>query len=290
MNYTLENQLLSVTVSSLGAELTDIVEKSTGLSFMWNAGDAWKRHAPILFPIVGGLKNKSYILDGKKYHMGQHGFARDTEFQLYEKTDDSITFLLESSDETKTMFPCDFKLYLSFTLKDRTVTAGYRVENPSDSELLFQIGGHPAFTCPLTDDSQTSCFLKFDENTPLTYNLLSDDGLCLSEEHILETQDSLVPVTEDFFDNDALIFYNDRCRSIGLCGSDHKEYLRVTFDAPVYGIWSAKGKHAPFICIEPWYGRCDDDDFSGTWQERKFMNRLSSGEIFEKNYTIEIRP
>lgn len=293
MIYTLENDKLKLEFNSKGAELTSIINKENGLSYLWNAGDAWKRHSPVLFPIVGGLKDKTYRLDGQEYHMNQHGFARDMEFALKERSENSISFLLSENEGTLALFPYQFQLTIIYTLSNSVITVTWAVENTDTKEMHFSIGGHPAFTCPVqsagtADTKQTDCFLHFDEAGSLSYNLLSENGLCLPEFHTLETEDGYVRITEDFFDKDALVLYNDRVRSVALAGPDKKDYLKVTFDAPVYGIWSAKGKHAPFVCIEPWFGRCDDDDFTGTWQERKFDNTLEAGKRFEADYNIEI--
>lgn len=306
MIYTLENDKLKININSMGAELCTITGKETGLSYMWNAGDAWKRHSPVLFPIVGGLKDKTYRLDGKEYHMNQHGFARDMEFTLKKMTENSVSFILSENEETLALFPYSFNLIITYTLTDSTIEVKWEVENTNDCKMHFSIGGHPAFSCPLSygrtnlcgadaaensDEiitKQTDCFLHFDQTEGLTYNLLSKNGLCLPEEYVLETENGYVQITEDFFDKDALVMYNDRMRSVALAGPDKKDYLKVTFDAPVYGIWSAKGKHAPFVCIEPWYGRCDDDDFAGTWEERKYDNTLNAGDTFNASYTVEV--
>lgn len=289
MIYTLENDKLKIDINSMGAELCAITGKKTGLSYMWNAGDAWKRHSPVLFPIVGGLKDKSYRLDGKEYHMNQHGFARDMEFTLKKMTENSISFILSENEDTLALFPYNFNLLITYTLTDSTIEVKWEVENTNDCKMHFSIGGHPAFSCPLnTDAKQTDCYLHFDQTEGLTYNLLSESGLCLPEEYDLVTEGGYVQITEDFFDKDALVMYNDRMRSVALAGPDRKDYLKVTFDTPVYGIWSAKGKQAPFVCIEPWYGRCDDDDFTGIWEERKYDNTLNAGCTFSASYTVEV--
>lgn len=288
MVYTLENENLKIEVNSYGAELSSVTGKKNGLSYMWDAGDAWKRHSPVLFPIVGGLNNKSYRCNGKEYHMNQHGFARDMEFSLCESTESSLSFVLEETSETLAAYPYKFLLKITYTLLDSAITVAWEVVNTNDGSMYFSIGGHPAFTCPLKDAKQTDCYLHFDENGTIDYNLLNENGLCLPEIHKLKTENGYVKITESFFDKDALVMYNNRTRSVSLAGSDKKDYLKVTFDAPVYGIWSAKGKHAPFVCIEPWFGRCDAHDFTGSLEEREFGNTLEKGERFKAQYTVEV--
>jgi len=288
MNYYLENEELKVCFNSFGAELTEIKGKKTGFDYMWNAGDAWKRHSPVLFPIVGGIKDKTYRLDGNEYHLNQHGFARDMEFELKDKTESRISFALTENEETLKVYPLNFELEIAYELSGAQIKVIWKVVNKNNGEMYFSIGGHPAFMCPVSEGDQTECYLHFDEEKGLAYNLISQAGLCIDKFYDLKTEDGYVKLDYNFFDNDALIFYNDRIRSVSLADCNKKDYIKVTFDAPVYGIWSAKGKHAPFVCIEPWYGRCDADDFNGTWQERKFGNRLEAGEVFEESYLIEV--
>jgi len=288
MNYYLENEELKVCFNSFGAELTEIKGKKTGFDYMWNAGDAWKRHSPVLFPIVGGIKDKTYRLDGNEYHLNQHGFARDMEFELKDKTESRISFALTENEETLKVYPLNFELEIAYELSGAQIKVIWKVMNKNNGEMYFSIGGHPAFMCPVSEGDQTECYLHFDEEKGLAYNLISQAGLCIDKFYDLKTEDGYVKLDYNFFDNDALIFYNDRIRSVSLADCNKKDYIKVTFDAPVYGIWSAKGKHAPFVCIEPWYGRCDADDFNGTWQERKFGNRLEAGEVFEESYLIEV--
>lgn len=287
MNYILENDSIKVTIASYGAELVSIYGKKTNREYMWNAGDAWKRHSPVLFPIVGGLNNKEYRLGGTSYQMGQHGFARDMEFELLTKSDDEISFILRDSEATLEKWPCKFELILGYKITDNTVKVLWTVKNTNDDTMHFSIGGHPAFMCPVDGGSQEECYLHFDQDS-LNYYFLSDKGLLVDKEYTLNTDDSFVAIDHDFFNYDAYILYNDRLRTVSLAGPDKKDYLKVTFDAPVYGIWSAKGKHAPFVCIEPWYGRCDRVDFNGSWEEREHDNTLLAGQTFNASYDITV--
>ncbi len=312
MVYTLENDSLRVRIATMGAEMVSIINKENGKEYLWNAGDAWKRHSPVLFPIVGGLKDKSYCHNGKYFEMGQHGFARDMNFEMIEKTKTSIVMGLRENAETLSKFPFSFRLNLSYELVDKKIKVGWQVYNPNDYEMHFSIGGHPAFMCPLGADtvtgsvqtgtssagdgiatdadtiSQIDCYLHFDEEGPLGYHFLSPEGLCLPWELSLPTDGGFVKLDYNFFDNDAYVMYNDRMRTVSLAGPDKKDYLRVNFNTPVYGIWSAKGKHAPFVCIEPWYGRCDAVNFSGDWRDREYDNVVIEGEEWNGGYEIEI--
>ncbi|WP_455719662.1 aldose 1-epimerase family protein [Agathobacter sp.] len=291
MDIKLENDLLEVTINSFGAELSSITGKETGTQYLWDADEKfWKRSAPVLFPFVGSLKDKKYTVDGKDYPMGQHGFARDMEFSVVSETKDEAWFELRSNDDTLAKFPFEFVLKIGYRLDGKDINVTWHVENPGDKELLFSIGGHPAFMCPVTEEGkQSDYYLKFDADKALTYGLLSSDGLLDRDDYLLGVDiNGYCPIDEHMFDKDALIIEHFQASKVSLCTPDKKPYLTVKFDAPLFGLWSPAGKGAPFVCIEPWYGRCDRADFSGELKDREYGNVLAAGEIFEKSYDITI--
>ncbi len=291
MDIKLENDLLEVTINSFGAELSSITGKETGTQYLWDADEKfWKRSAPVLFPFVGSLKDKKYTVDGKDYPMGQHGFARDMEFSVVSETNDEAWFELRSNDDTLAKFPFEFVLKIGYKLDGNDIKVTWHVENPGDKELLFSIGGHPAFMCPVTEDGkQSDYYLKFDADKALTYGLLSSDGLLDRDDYLLGVDiNGYCAIDEHMFDKDALIIEHFQASKVSLCTPDKKPYLTVSFDAPLFGLWSPAGKGAPFVCIEPWYGRCDRADFSGELKDREYGNVLAAGEIFEKSYDITI--
>ena len=158
------------------------------------------------------------------------------------------------------------------------------------SDLMhFQIGGHPAFMCPLDKKyKQTDYFLNFDTDKDLKYSLLNENGLVASEDNILKNDGSMVKIDEHMFDNDALIFEGQGVNKVSLCTPDGMDYISVIFDAPLFGLWSPAGKNAPFVCIEPWFGRADKADFEGDISERDFDQKIAPNETFSAEYTIEI--
>lgn len=290
MQFFLENEQLKVTINSLGGELSSIIKKQTCTEYMWNADEKyWKRTSPVLFPIVGSLKNKEFIYEGKSYPMGQHGFARDMEFVLKSQTDEELWFSLKADDETKEKYPFVFCLELGYCLKGNKLTVLWRVINEDSKEMYFSIGGHPAFMCPLNEkEEQTDYYIAFDTENDLEYSVLNGKGLVAIEGEVLSTKGGMLPIAADLFDRDALVIEGKQAKKVSLCGSDKKPYLSVSFDSPLFGLWSPAGKHAPFICIEPWYGRCDKASFEGTLEEREYGNALKPGESFEKEYQVEI--
>lgn len=290
MQVILENEELRIEINRFGAELTRIYGKKNDTEYLWNADPKyWKRSSPVLFPFVGSLKNKEYRFEGKTYPMGQHGFARDMEFVIDSRSESEAWFSLTSNEETLEKYPFEFVLRVGYQLQGRELKVLWQVENPAQKEMYFSIGGHPAFMCPLKQEGkQSDYYLKFDSAKPLSYGLVNEQGLMMETEEILQTENGIVKITDNMFDRDALVIERRQATAVSLCTPEQKEYLTVRFDAPLFGVWSPAGKGAPFICIEPWYGRCDRASFNGSLEEREYGNTLKAKEIFKTEYTISI--
>lgn len=290
MQAILENDELKVTINHFGAELSSMVKKETGVEYMWNADERfWKRSAPVLFPIVGSLKNKEFQYDGKAYSMGQHGFARDMEFSLVSNNGAEAWFSLSSDESTCEKYPFAFSLEIGYRLSGSTLTVIWKVVNEDEKTMYFSIGGHPAFMCPLNGEGkQTDYFLQFDTDKDLTYSKLSENGLVYKKDNVLATNGGTMQITEHLFDEDALVVEGNQAHCVSLCKPDKTPYLTVKFDAPLFGLWSPAKKNAPFVCIEPWYGRCDSEEFTGTLEEREYGHSLEAGESFEVSFEIVV--
>lgn len=284
------NGKISIGVNDFGAELCELKDSQTDQNYMWNADPAyWKRYSPILFPIVGSLKNKEYTYNGKKYTMSQHGFARDCDFQLVEKTDTKIVHRLVASEATKEVYPFDFSLEITYELDDRIVNVIWKVKNEDQVRMPFSIGGHPAFLCPLyRGEKQTDYYIQFDTEKEITCKKIDENGLAKLDESIIALDHGILPITEHLFDEDALVIEKNQAHKLSLLTPDKKPYLTVTFDAPLFGVWSPAKKNAPFICLEPWYGRCDGVDFDGTLEEREWGQSLEPKEEMVYKYSIQI--
>lgn len=290
MRYVLENEALRVEIDSFGAELKSVKDKATGQEYMWQ-GDPkyWGRTSPVLFPFVGKLRNDSFLHGGKTYTMKQHGFARDLEHQMLSKTDTSIWFKLVTSEETLENYPFSFVLSIGYELKDNELKVLWEVVNNSvDKHMHFGIGAHPAFNCPIHgEDSKAGYKLYFggiDElhhhgNDPVT-------GLSLDEDLTLPLENHRATITPEFFDRCTYIAEGNQTGEIGIEDPDGNRILTVLFDMPLFGLWSPEGKNAPFLCIEPWCGRCDSVAFEGTLKARAYDNALDAGEKFNTSYTI----
>ncbi len=289
MRYVLENEILQVEVESFGAELKSVKSKETNEEFMWQA-DAkyWGRTSPILFPFVGGLKDKKFKYDGKVYEMGQHGFARDMEHTLVSKSDDEIWFELISDTDTLKKFPMEFRLNIGYQLKENQVKVLWRVINPDDKILHFSIGAHPAFNCPLYGEiSKKGYSLWFQDVDEIHhYGNPTNTGLVVKEDILMPLNDQKVEITDEFFDRCTYMIEGRQTKAVGIVDPNGRQYVTVEFDMPIFAIWSPEKRNAPFICIEPWWGRCDREDFDGTLEEREYGNQLKKGEIFETEYTM----
>lgn len=286
MRYTIKNDVLFVEIDSYGAEIKSVVKNGT--EYMWH-GDAkfWGRTSPVLFPFVGSVKDGKYTAFEKEYAMSQHGFARDMEFELVSKSNTMIEFELSSDEETLKKYPFDFKLKITYTILENVLSVAWKVENIGDAQMSFSIGAHPAFMCPLKEGEQTDYKLKFDANADIEYYLLKGGLLDKSKTYSLPLYNGYADITTGMFDKDALVIEKKQAQEISLCYPDGTAYVTVKTDAPLFGVWSPVNKNAPFICIEPWYGRCDAVGFAGTLFEREYTNTLSQGETFDAKYTVE---
>lgn len=295
--FEISNGVIGIEVDSHGAELKSLRRLTDGREYMWNADPVyWKRTSPVLFPLVGSLQGQQYTYKGETYVMSQHGFARDMEFTPIEKEDglekgsqaQALWFELRDSVESRERYPFPFLLRIGYILKGAGVQVHWKVENTGNEVMYFSIGGHPAFLCPIEKNTKQSDYLiGFDTEKALDSTVIGRDGLASERKKTYELTDGILPVDEHLFDEDALIIEHDQAHRVSLMTKEKKPYLTVSFDAPLFGIWSPPHKNAPFICIEPWYGRCDAENFHGTLEEREWGNQLMPGKRFEAVYTIE---
>ena len=286
--FQIRNESLTLEIDAHGAEMKSLIDNCSGQEYLW-CGDAayWGRTSPVLFPLVGNYREKQSCFDGKWYSLSQHGFARDMDFELVSEKGDEIWFALEDSPETLEKYPFGFRLELGYRLQGRAVEVLWKVTNKNDREMYFSIGGHPAFNCPLREgEKQTDYRIGFDTCEPLTASVLDENGTVSERTKVLELTDGMLQITDSLFDEDALIVEHDQAHKIALYTPEGEKYLEVKFEAPLFGIWSPAGKHAPFVCIEPWYGRSDRADFGQKLEEREWGNVLKAGEVFTAAYQI----
>lgn len=286
---TIENDRLLIEVNAYGGELVRIYDKKKEREVLWNADpDGWARHAPILFPMVGSCYNKEYKYKGKIYKMkGQHGFARDMVFNFESSDKNEIWYSLKDTEETKEVYPFSFCLKVGHELKENKIIVKWVLENLGTEEMLFSIGAHPAFCMP-KGILQKDCGLLF-ENKELQYILIDQKtGTAIPEKkYNLQTENGFLTIGEHLFDNDALIFENTQVEKVTLTLPEKEKYVTINAkNFPYMGIWSKPNKG--FVCLEPWYGRCDNNGFNGELSEKVGVNCIQANEIFEVSYEIEI--
>lgn len=284
----LENERLCVEIAELGAELTRIYDKGKKTDVLWEADPVyWKRHSPVLFPNVGKTYRNEVLINGSKYPTGQHGFARDSHFRCVGEKAASASFLLSSGEESKEVYPFDFELFITYTLAGSTVRVEWEVRNPGEEDMYFTIGGHPAFRFAGRDEKKTDYILKFPGKRSLDYILIDPAEAAADPDRVykLELDKECCPVTEEMFENDALIFDNGQIEEVWLCHRDRTPYVGIKSEGfPNFGIWSVKD--APFVCLEPWMGRCDNAGFDKEISQKPNINRVAAGESFNKSYEI----
>lgn len=286
---TISNSQLTLRVSNHGAELCSIV--CNGKEYLWQADPAfWKRHSPVLFPIVGSVWDNEYRINGIPYPLSQHGFARDMDFELIMERPDELRYRLTDNEETRKKYPFPFCLEIGYRIEGKQIEVQWEVKNIGNEEMYFQIGAHPAFYFPSFDaESDERGYFGFDRTERLKYILITEKG-CADPEHAypLELTDGLLPLDTHTFDKDALILENSQVKKVTLYNKEKQPYLSLQFTTPVVGLWSPPTKNAPFVCIEPWYGRCDRAHYTGEFKDRDWMQRLAAGEVFNGGYSIII--
>lgn len=284
----LENQRLCVEISEMGAEVTRIYDKKQDAELLWEADPMyWKRHSPVLFPNVGKTYRNTVLINGTHYPTSQHGFARDSVFKCICKKDDTASFLLASSDETKEVYPFDFELLISYILQGNGLRVEWEVRNPGEETMYFTIGGHPAFRFAGKDEKKADYILKFPGKDSLEYLLIdpAEAAVDPSDVHTINLADGCCPVAEKMFENDALIFDDGQIEEVWLCHKDGTPYVGMKCEGfPNFGIWSVKD--APFVCLEPWMGRADDVGFDKELSQKANVNKAEPGESFKQDYTI----
>lgn len=299
----LTNGTLSIAVKEHGAELCSI--RRNGREYLWQAyPEFWKRHSPVLFPIVGSVWQGEYRSGGSTYKLGQHGIARDMDFALLSETENEVFYVLESSEETLSKYPYPFRLVLGYRLHDNVVDVIWRVENTTEKDLYFQIGAHPAFHWPLlsnedidggveqmnkvlAESTDRGYFRLEAKSNRLRCSVITEGGCVNPEvEKYVILEDGFLPLNTTTFNEDTLIIEDSQVTGVTLCDSEKRPYLTVRFDAPLIGLWSPPAKNAPFVCIEPWYGRTDRVGYDGEYEKKDWIQHLSAGETFESVYQI----
>lgn len=287
----LHNDLLTIEISTHGAELQSIRNNLTGQEYLWHGDPAfWGRRSPVLFPIVGAVWEGRFRMDGRVYEMGQHGFARDRDFSLIEGSpEDEAWFSLDADEASLLIYPRRFRLEIGYRLTGERIDVMWRVVNRDTQTMSFQIGAHPAFMLPgFSAADDVHGYLMFDGGPDFVRQLIEARG-CVGTETapvILDDQ-TMLPIAADTFARDAIILAGGRTRRVSLLDKERRPLLTLLSSAPLTGLWAPR-PDAPFVCIEPWWGRADSVGFDGDFADRAYVNTLAVGQTFETSYLIVI--
>jgi len=283
---TLQNHLLEITLKAAGAELSRIYNKQHQVDYLWSADpEYWGKHAPVLFPIVGALKDDSYTYQEKTYNLARHGFARESTFTIAEQTADTICFELRADENSLRHYPFLFRLRIRYTLLDERLTCEYEVMNEGDEPMWFSIGGHPAFHVPLQEGLlYTDYYLEFSEPETLERWPLQGNLINTHPKEFLKDE-NMLPLHHDLFAFDAIVLKKVKSESIALKSraSDHGLSMRID-EFPYFGIWAAP--HAPFVCLEPWQGIADSVYHNQKLEDKEGMISLPPAGVWSKSWDV----
>jgi len=290
MNYTLENNIFKIAITAIGAEISSFKSKKTGAEYIWQANpEIWGSHAPVLFPIVGGLKNDTYIHLGKKYQLPRHGFIRrNKSLKIIEKSSSSILLELLSSSQTLEIYPFSFSFQIQFTLIKNKLIVKHRIMNTGENDLFFSLGAHPAFNCPFDKNEQyDDYFLQFETNESLNTWDLNNEGLISYEAQKMINNTDILHLHSTIFNKDALIFKSLKSREVKLKSRNHHKEVIIRFnDFSSLGLWAKP--NADFVCIEPWLGYADNENTSQIFSEKEGIIKLAAHREYTATYSIEI--
>jgi len=289
MLITLENNFLQVTVDDKGAELKSLVSKSTGIDYMWSGDPAyWGKTSPILFPIVGALKDNTFIYKGKSYTLPRHGFARDMYFEVKQEEPETAVFCLESSDTSRENYPFDFELEVRYKLAEDQLAVTYQVVNKGKKDMLFSLGAHPAFRVPMVENtSYEDHYLHFNQPESALRWPIVEGGLISETTVKFFEEDTRLKLTRELFYEDALVFKNLRSNTISIQSDRHAHGLDFQFEGfPFFGIWAAP--NADFVCLEPWCGIADSVSHNQKLEKKEGIQKLPAQKTWGRSWRVHI--
>ena len=285
---TLTSNNFEANIHPLGAELQSLRNLQTGLEYMWQADSRfWSKHSPVLFPIVGTLKENTYFYNGKSYSLPRHGFARTMLFKAEKLNEAKAVFTLEADTATKDVYPFDFCFQLIYELKGAVLSCTYAVSNPGTKDLWFSVGAHPAFKVPLVDGTTyESHYLMFEKDEPLLRWHL-DDGLIGNQNSLVENHEGRIPLSPSLFYDDAIVLMHLQSQKVTLGSMGHANGFHFHFkDFPYFGIWAAKD--APFVCLEPWCGHADTLNHNQQLIDKPGIVMLEPGKDWSRTWKVDL--
>ena len=292
MDFSLQNDQLGITIQSTGAELKSLVKLATGQEYMWSGDPAvWASTAPVLFPIIGTLRNGETRIDGQTYRIPKHGIIRGSDkLEFFSKLEDRIVFRLSDDEETRAQYPYSFDFRITFRLRNEHLIIYHEVMNTDDRPILFHLGGHPAFRVPFFEgDRYEDYYLRFEHPEDSRSYAVTPEGNISDETRAVPWTEggTILPLTHDLFNQDALVFKDLHSRSVNLESRNHGPVLKLDYAGWTHlGIWAKP--HGDFVCIEPWIGLADSARADGEFAHKEGIIRLGPNEVYEMSYDIKI--
>ncbi len=288
MIYEISNGVFTARVDSLGAQLVSL-KATDGFELLW-VGDPgyWREHAPVLFPIVGALRDGRARIDGRWYEMSRHGFAKRMEFALEEQGEGYLSLALSSNDETRKEYPFDFEFAVTYELSSEGITTRFTVRNTGSLPLPYSVGGHPGFNLPMGEDARFEDYtIQFPEQERQDCPAIDlETGLIHGDKKAFRLDGKEIPLQHSLFYQDALVFEGLKSNSVRVVNKKSGRGVEMDFTGfPMLGIWSAVND-GPYVCLEPWTGcatlTTEGDDFV----EKKGMAQLAPGREAEHSFTV----
>lgn len=280
MVFSAENSKFSLAVKEMGAELTSLKSKTTGIEYIWCGNtDIWYGQSPILFPIIGRLLDDKYRFNGKEYEMPKHGIVRKKPFVLTENKTDSLTFSQSADEESLKMYPFNFEIKVTFNLTDEGLKVTHTIINKDNKAMYYSFGAHPGLNCEIGD------YIEFSDDYELYTERIDQDSILMDEKFPVEMENNRIVLTKNIFDNDALILSGYKSKKVSLKSDNHNRIIDFYFDSPLLGIWAKP--NAPYVCIEPWWGVNDNYDKKDDISMKRGIMILEPQE--SKNFVWEIK-
>lgn len=282
MNFTLENEYVSIAVKKYGAEFSSFKSKESGMEYLWQGNPAvWGGQSPILFPIVGTVLDNKYTYNSKEYEMQRHGIARKRDFELKAQGENYITLTQSWNEDTLASYPFKYELDIEFKLDGKKLTVTHTVRNADDKTMYFSIGAHPGFNCKIGD------YLEFEENETLVCEKIDNAHVLDGKFYPTLTDEKIFELTADVFNDDAHILSGMKSDTVYLKSNFRKEIIKFNFGkAPYLGLWAVPA--AEYICIEPWYGINDSHERNADFSQKRAIEKLENGEEFLFPWSAEI--
>lgn len=291
MQHTIDNGRLSIKINQVGAELNSLINLDSGKEYIWEGNpDIWGSTAPVLFPIIGMLKDGKTLIDGKEYQIPKHGMVRNNaSLELLQRSKNHLTFRMHWNEETLKVYPYKFEFLITYRLRNEHVIVYHKVVNLDEKPLYFHLGGHPAFRVPFFEHEQYSdYFLRFEHDETAQRFSVMPDGTIGTETRPVPWKDgNILPLSHDLFAADALVFKDLNSRSVILESAINGPILKLDYAGWTHlGVWAKP--NGDFVCLEPWIGLADAYDSDGQFKNKEGLVELAAGQIYEMSYDIKI--